>query len=341
LTHPRYLAVLWRAGLLQALWLTFRRWFGSSTTGPSLSDKLRRLGIFNNYVLTLLRGIFDREYNIIRDGFDCIDDQDFIAWLTKNGATQDTLLSPLAYNTCDLSYNYPNGDTSQRPQMGAGTYLHWSLRTFLNLGPFAWSFEAGTGETIIAPLYHVLKARGVEFAFFHKVTALQLSGDKKRIDSVAFDVQATLKDPERGYDPLFWVKDLRCWPNAPLYDQLVQGEALKERNIDLESYWTPWETPEDRKRVLKAGCDYDTVILAISIGAIPHLCGALLDAREDWRDWSSLCRPAPRSRCRSGSATHPGRWARRKWAATTTPRATPPSAALLSIRSTGRWISPT
>jgi len=81
--------------------------------------------------------------------------------------------------------------------MGAGCYLHWTLRSFAYAGAFAWLFEAGTGETVIAPLYEVLKKRGVKFEFFHKVESLHLNTEGTAVESVRFGVQAKLKNPER------------------------------------------------------------------------------------------------------------------------------------------------
>ena len=113
--------------------------------------------------------------------------------------------------------------------MGAGTYLHWTLRMFLSLGCFIWSFEAGTGETVIAPLYHVLKHRGVRFKFFHKVTNLILSDDRRSVSAVEFDRQVTLKAPDGEYDPLILVKDLQSWPSNPKYELIEEGDQLLGR----------------------------------------------------------------------------------------------------------------
>lgn len=120
--------------------------------------------------------------------------------------------------------------------MGAGCYLHWTLRSFAYAGAFAWLFEAGTGETVIAPLYEKLRKRGVKFEFFHKVESLTLSADQSQVDAVHFAVQATLKDKHRPYEPLIEVKGLPAWPGQPRFEQLEQGDALRDGRVDLESY---------------------------------------------------------------------------------------------------------
>jgi uncharacterized protein with NAD-binding domain and iron-sulfur cluster len=242
------------------------------------SDALRRLFIFVDYIFTLVLG-FLRD-DIVNRGFDSIDDENWSDWLLKHGANPITVSSPLAMTTINLSYQYPTGDTTVSPRMAAGAYLHWTLKAFAYMGSSAWMFAAGTGETIIAPLYLVLRARGVKFAFFHKVEALRLTADASAVQSVEIAVQAHLKDPAKPYEPLFDVKGLPSWPRRPFHDQLVEGEALEAGDIDLESWWTPWIAPGHL--ALEAGADFDRLVFAISIGAIPYLCGDLITARPAW-----------------------------------------------------------
>jgi uncharacterized protein with NAD-binding domain and iron-sulfur cluster len=276
-----HLGLLNRTGLLGSLLRTGWAWTFGKLPDGGLIARIRQLRVAGNYMMTLWRGLTDPKDDISKNGFDVIDDENFDDWLRRHGATEETMISPLVYNTVDLSYNYPFGDTSVRPKMAAGAYLRWTLRMFLNLGAFAWSFEAGTGETVIAPLYHVLKHRGVRFEFFHKVKALQLAPDGTSVASVAMEVQAELKNPSVPYDPLVPVQKLLCWPNHPKYDLLVQGEALERDDINLESYWTPWVAP--RQTVLSAGKDYDKLVLAISIGAAPYVCAELIEHDARWR----------------------------------------------------------
>ena len=242
------------------------------------SDALRHLFIFVDYIFTLVLG-FLRD-DIVTRGFDAIDDQNWSDWMLAHGANPLTVSSPLALTTINLSYQYPTGDTTVSPRMAAGAYLHWTLKSFAYMGSSAWMFAAGTGETIIAPLYLVLRARGVKFEFFHKVEALRLTADGGAIQAVEVSVQAHLKDPAKPYEPLFEVKGLPSWPARPFYDQLVEGEALEAGGIDLESYWTPWVAPE--QITLRAGVDFDKVVFAIAIGAIPYLCKDLIAARPAW-----------------------------------------------------------
>jgi uncharacterized protein with NAD-binding domain and iron-sulfur cluster len=263
------------AHAIDELWDHLRDWLIAH-----LETDLRRLYLLLDYIFTLLRGAIADD--VIHLGYDRLDDENFDAWLRRHGIDELTLNSPLALNTTNLSYQYPSGDTSRPPRMGAGCYLHWTLRMFDFRGAFGYLFKAGTGETVIQPLYELLARRGVKFAFFHKVEALRLNEAKTTVAAIEIGVQATLKPGLAGYAPLTRIKDLDCWPAEPLYDQLVEGEALKSQGIDLESYWTPWR-PVGHK-TLKAGEDFDKIVFAISIGAVPHLCPELLEASPAWRD---------------------------------------------------------
>ncbi len=279
-------------GLLAAI-EEFWKWFKHAVETLIVNnDTLRHLYITLDYFLTMIRGVIKDD--VLTKGFDQLDNEDFAAWFARHGASPLTISSPLSLNTPNLSYQYPMGDTSRPATMAAGAYLHWTLREFAYLGSFGWLFRAGTGDTVVAPLYQLLRDKyGVKFELFHKVRELTLGADGKSVGEVVIDVQATPKDAAKGYDPLLYLKlpdfaelpgTLPCWPDRPLYDQLEQGEALRQNmdttGVDIESYWSSW-LPVAEKR-LKAGTDYDIVISALSIGAIPYLMPQLLAADPRW-----------------------------------------------------------
>ena len=161
----------------------------------------------------------------------------------------------------------------------------------LNMGSFIWAFKAGTGETLIAPLYHVLKKRDVRFKFFHKVTAVR-SHNGKSITSIEFDEQAKLKDSTNGYDPLVCYKGLLCWPDQPKYDLIVEGDRLTDFNgsgaVDLESYWSPWNAAaNERLKTIYLGAEFDKVVFALGVEVVAHLCEDILAADGDGR-WQRM-----------------------------------------------------
>jgi len=94
----------------------------------------------------------------------------------------------------------------------------------------------GTGDVVLAPLYQVLTERGVRFEFFHRVRNLGLSdANPNKIGRITMGRQVTLKDPARGYQPLYDVKGMPCWPSEPLYEQIDDEEA-RQLLIDRVRY---------------------------------------------------------------------------------------------------------
>lgn len=226
--------------------------------------------------------------NVVVNGYDELDAENWTDWLTRHGINAATLQSPVVMTTVNICYQSPNGDTSRAARMAAGAFLDWTLRSCAYMGSVIWSFAAGTGETVVAPMYEVLKRRGVKFEFFQKVENLRLAPDRKSVVGIEITRQATLKDPEAGYRPLIDVKGLPSWPANPHYDQLVEGEYLRATGIDLESYWNGWPTADfpvlKTPYELRQGVDFDQVVFAISLGAVPYLCKELLDEKPAWHD---------------------------------------------------------
>src|SRR6185503_17954707 len=108
-----------------------------------------------------------------------------------------------------------------KPSISAGQALRGFVRAFFTYrGAFFWKMQGGMGDVIFAPLYEVLRRRGVRIAFFHRLTNVRVGhGRPPHVAALEFDVQAR---PKRGrtYEPLIDVKGMRCWPSQPLLDQL-------------------------------------------------------------------------------------------------------------------------
>jgi uncharacterized protein with NAD-binding domain and iron-sulfur cluster len=212
---------------------------------------------------------------------DDLDEEDLRHWLHRHGASAGLLRSPMTQGIYDLVFAYENGEVN-RPSFAAGVAIRAMVRMTLTYrGAIFWKMQAGMGDTVFAPPYLVLRERGVTFRFFHAVEDLHLDADGNRVESIDLGVQATLKDSVSEYWPLLNVKDLPCWPAEPNYDQLEQGEALRRRGINLESFYTEW-TPVER-HTLRRGADFDDVVLGISIGSFPYMAKALMDANDRFR----------------------------------------------------------
>ncbi|HEY9608799.1 NAD(P)-binding protein, partial [Allocoleopsis sp.] len=244
-------------------------------------DAIRTL-IILNLGYAIIRGLL---VNTILDweSFNDLDQRDFSAWLSANGAWTETVNSALVRAMYDLLLAFPGGiATPKTGRLGAAAALRWVWRMiFTYKGAVMWKMNAGMGDTIFVPFYKELKKRGVKFEFFHRVTNLALNSDRNAIAKIELGQQVTLKNPQQGYDPLISVNNLLCWPNEPLYEQIVQGQQLKDQHIDLESFWTSWQDVE--QVTLNYQQDFDIVVLGISIGAFPFICQELINAKLEWQ----------------------------------------------------------
>jgi uncharacterized protein with NAD-binding domain and iron-sulfur cluster len=129
-------------------------------------------------------------------------------------------------------------------------------------------------------MYEVLRRRGVQFEFFHRVDALHLSEDRTTIDAITVGRQVALVPGCATYEPLVRVGQLPCFPARPLVDQLDADEAVADQ--PLESHWCSW--PDVETRVLRRGEDFDAAVLAIPVGMAPLLCEELIADRSEWRE---------------------------------------------------------
>jgi len=234
--------------------------------------------------------------NVLLLGFKTINGQDFRDWMGKYALDDGGLMLNSAFmiGLYDGMFAYENGDNSTPPgaawpphaRMEAGEALKCCLRQALTYrGAGIWKMQAGMGDTVFGPLYEVLKRRGVRFAFFHRVDRIEPSPDGKTVERIELIRQAGLVPRVQelgGYQPLIDVKGLGCWPDRPLYRQLVDGDTLRESGVNLESYGASWAG--DRKGTLERGRDFDQVVLAISLGALPYIACDLIKRSSKWRD---------------------------------------------------------
>ncbi len=269
--------------LLPSRWEGLRRgivWMWQTLTdagGTDSTTRIRRFRMLWEIAVAVIRGALHDD--VLWRGCDVIDDWDLSDWLRHHGASQHSVDSPLVRGIYDCFLAYRDGDLSQ-PALAAGVGLRLIYHIVMRYnGAIFWKMEAGMGDTVIAPLYQVLKGRGVKFNFFHRVKALHLSAAGGCIEAIRVARQVTLKGTQ--YDPLINVKRLPCWPSEPLYDQLVEGEALQAQAIDLESAWTAWRDVSEG--TLQRGTDFDVAILATSLAPLKEICQELIAASASWR----------------------------------------------------------
>lgn len=240
----------------------------------------RRLFTILDLTLATMRGIVHHGLATEERGFDAIDDYECREWLLMHGASRASVESGYLRGLYDLGFAYEDGDPS-RPAIAAGQALRAMIRAFFTYrGAFFWRMRAGMGDIVFAPLYEVLARRGVRFEYFHRLENLRLGTDGgAHVAALEFDVQArTVGDA--AYEPLVDVKGLPCWPSEPDWHQLEHGEQLQQEGWDLESYW---DGRRAGTRTLEVGRDFDIAVLAVGVGAVPHVARELVAHEPRWR----------------------------------------------------------
>jgi uncharacterized protein with NAD-binding domain and iron-sulfur cluster len=100
-----------------------------------------------------------------------------------------------------------------------------------------------------------------------------VSEDGSSVETIRVQPQVALLHDR--YDPIVRVKGLRCWPSEPRWNQLVDGERLAKRGINFENECNPLGL---KACELHKGTDFDEIVLGISVGALPEICGELANA---------------------------------------------------------------
>ncbi|MGH2847914.1 MAG: NAD(P)-binding protein [Thermoleophilaceae bacterium] len=226
------------------------------------------------------------EDGVLEHGFDAINDEEWAHWLRRHGAKEVTLgrtpeeRSPVLRSVYDVAFAYPEGDIGNA-NCAAGTATSDLLRlVFSYRGSIMYKMQAGMGDVVFTPLYEVLRRRGVRFEFFHAVTNLGVAAQANRIETVEVVPQVELAAGVDGYEPLVPVYGLPCWPSEPHWEQLEDGDALREAGVSFEWELNPLGHPA---RTLTRGRDFDEVVLGIPVGALPDICPELMQRDERFR----------------------------------------------------------
>jgi uncharacterized protein with NAD-binding domain and iron-sulfur cluster len=234
-------------------------------------------------VTATARGILADQLITDPRGFGAINDEDFSAWLLRHGGHRDVLEFPLIRGLYDLVFGYEDADP-RRPAFCAGLAVFLTgLVLFEYKGAVFWKMTAGMGDIVIAPIYQVLRQRGVRFEFFHRLDGLHLDPGHRAVDTITMARQVRLADGIDHYEPLTTVRGLPVFPSQPLIDQVSGPDRARIR--DWHSLETHWGRAEDAEsRVLRRGVDFDHVVLAVSLGMVDIVAGELVADRPAWRD---------------------------------------------------------
>lgn len=253
-------------------------------------DELRRLWEIIDLMLAILRGTLRFGLLTHPQGFDAIDDYECREWLLLNGASEASVRSAFVRGLYDLALAYEEGDIG-RPVLAAGQALRGASRMFYTYrGSLFWKMRAGMGDVVFAPLYEVLRRRGVRFEFFHRLENVLLAreeelepGERPYVKALELDVQAETTDGA-AYQPLVEVDGLPCWPSEPRWEQLADGERLRrEMESEGSNFECFWNRRRVRRKTLRVTEDFDFVVLGVGLGAVPHVARELVERDPRWR----------------------------------------------------------
>lgn len=255
--------------------------------------ELRRIWHVIDLILAILRGALRSGLALDPRGFDAINDYDWMEWLRMNGASEPSLNSGFMRGIYDLAFAFEDGDVT-RPRLAAGVAMRGAMRMFFTYrGSLFFRMSAGMGDIVFAPLYQVLKARGVRFEFFHRLRNVGLApaqeGETPYVATLEFDVQAEVRG-DGEYQPLVDVHNVPSWPAQPDYSQLVNGPALRREKRAFEG---SWEKRKAGSKTLRVTEDFDFVVLGVSIGALPDVASELISREPRWREMVEHVKTVP------------------------------------------------
>jgi hypothetical protein len=239
-------------------------------------DDIRRWIILGDLGLTVLLGATLDELLLPTKGtLQAANQFEYREWLCRFRALEMTVDSAIVRAMYDTVFGYVGGDPEREGDIEAGSAVRAQLDMLSCRGSFFWKMRAGTGDIVAAPLYERLKERGVDFQFFRQVEKLVPSGDGRSVAEIHIIRQAeVLRSP---YRPLLKCKGIPVWPDRPDLSQLENGEFYK--GVDFESYWAP---KSSSRLVLKAGENFDALVLGIGLGALPMICEGLCKINNNW-----------------------------------------------------------
>jgi hypothetical protein len=219
-----------------------------------------------------LAGILDDR--LLERGFGVIDGVELRHWLRDHGARPSSVGSgSVLWALYDLVFGYHRGDSGV-PELAAGRGLLALLRLLGGYHDhFGYRMASSMAEVVIAPMYDLLRERGVHVAFFRDLRGVELDGDGA-LAAVALHRQVDV-DVD-GYDPFAWTGSPheRYWSIEPDWAQIgVDPAAVNADGLEDGLAVTDAEARD----VLRVGVDVDDVILAVPapVLADPAISGDL------------------------------------------------------------------
>ena len=246
-------------------------------------SRLKRDVALLEFALTVLRGMLADVWCAESGSweFGRIDHLDLRAWLRLNGASSRCVDSSLVRFLYAGTFSNLCDGTGEGGLFAAGTALRAIFKMLSYKGSLVWQPRAGTGDTLIAPMVEVLRARGVRFEFFHRASRVHDSRTDT-VERVDFIRQAEVTGPR--YEPLTSVACeggvVQSWPNEPLWGQLRDEDVERIKSV---GHHCDCSAVGGSKVTLLRGRDFDHVILATPVGTIRGLCPGMVERLPSWR----------------------------------------------------------
>lgn len=257
----------------------------ASSAASSKSLKLPPVWSTYRQIVSIAIASIKAMWNLQPKTWDQLDTYDFNTLLLQNGLppayVNGTTLRMIYYSNFN---SIPGGDISINPPALSSAVAMYNLylNTVVYRGAWSYYMLGGTGDTLVQPLYELLVKRGVKFEFFHKIVDVKADPITRRVNTIDIDVQAQLI--RSVYEPLITVNapvgSFKAWPSEPLWSQLANGSALEAAGVDFESTWSPPYPP--KRKTLTLGRDFDQVVMAISVGALPGITSQLMSLSTNW-----------------------------------------------------------
>ena len=173
-----------------------------------------------------------------------LDTLDFREWLSGNGANRNRSTDRTSSNrsTTPPFSIAARQEASELRRWLRGASVVAALGGYKDA--FAYESRAGLGEIVVAPIYRVLRARGVRFEFFYKLTDWSLTRTwtaSHRSISTGRSISATQPTSLRSA-PRSEFGYLECWP-YPLVDRNSGWRYTGGARLDLGvSFWCNQKT---------------------------------------------------------------------------------------------------